>query len=59
MHESIDVRWREQHRLVLLDEGFDSLAARIAENNRRVKPTLASWARSGPAATKPWSKVPC
>lgn len=29
MHESIDVRSREPHRLVLLDEGFDSLAERL------------------------------
>jgi hypothetical protein len=41
MHESIDVRWREQHRLVLLDEGFDSLAARIAQS-RAVVGTLGA-----------------
>jgi cardiolipin synthase C len=29
MHESIDVRSRQPHKLVLLDEGFDSLAERL------------------------------
>jgi putative cardiolipin synthase len=28
-HASIDVRSREPHRLVVLDEGFDSLAERL------------------------------